>query len=280
MPAKKKKAVRSTGMRAWILTATAALSACMVGPNYVRPPADAPAAFKETQGWKSAQPRDAAIRGSWWEVFGDAQLNALEAQVDVSNQTLKAAEARVREARALVQQARAGLFPTVSANVAATRSGSGAGASRSAGTATGNSTSGVRNNYNLSLDASWELDLWGRVRRSIESSEASAQASAGDLGAAKLSAQAELAQDYLLLRVQDATLRLLNDTVGAYERSLQLSRNQYAAGVAGRSDVVQAETQLKSTQALALDAGIQRAQLEHAIAILIGKAPAESRSRV
>src|SRR5439155_1093690 len=120
-----------------------------------------------------------------------------------------------------------------------------------------------------------ELDLWGRVRRSIESNEASAQASAGDLGAAKLSAQTELAQDYLLLRVQDATLRLLNDTVGAYERSLQLSRNQYAAGVAGRSDVVQAETQLKSTQALALDAGIQRAQLEHAIAILIGKAPAE-----
>src|SRR5213080_3005396 len=264
MPVKKKKALRSTGMRAWILTATAALSACMVGPNYVRPPADAPAAFKETQGWKNAQPRDAAIRGSWWEVFGDAQLNALEAQVDVSNQTLKAAEARVREARALVQQARAGLFPTVSANASATRSGGG-GSSRSAGLDTRNSSRGPSNNYNLALDANWELDLWGRVRRSIESNEASAQASAGDLGAAKLSAQAELAQDYLLLRVQDATLRLLNDTVGAYERSLQLSRNQYAAGVAGRSDVVQAETQLKSTQALALDAGIQRAQLEHAI---------------
>jgi len=273
MPAKKKKALRSTGMRAWILTATAALSACMVGPNYVRPPADAPAAFKETQGWKSAQPRDAAIRGSWWEVFGDAQLNALEAQVDVSNQTLKAAEARVREARALVQQARAALFPTVSANASATRTGSGAGASRSVGT--GSATPGVRNNYNVALDASWELDLWGRVRRNIESSEASAQASVGDLGAAKLSAQAELAQDYWLLRVQDAQIRLLNDTVGAYERSLQLTRNQYAAGVAGRSDVVQAETQLKSTQALALDAGIQRAQFEHAIAILIGKAPAE-----
>ncbi len=274
MPTKKKKAWRPAGIRTWVLTATAALSACMVGPNYVRPPADTPAAFKETQGWKNAQPRDAAIRGSWWEVFGDAQLNALEAQVDVSNQTLKAAEARVREARALVQQARAGLFPTVSANASATRSGGG-GSSRSASLGTGNSSRGPSNNYNLSLDANWELDLWGRVRRSIESNEASAQASAGDLGAAKLSAQAELAQDYLLLRVQDATLRLLNDTVGAYERSLQLSRNQYAAGVAGRSDVVQAETQLKSTQALALDAGIQRAQLEHAIAILIGKAPAE-----
>jgi NodT family efflux transporter outer membrane factor (OMF) lipoprotein len=246
----------------------------MVGPDYVRPPAEAPAAFKETQGWKSAQPRDATIRGSWWEVFGDAQLNTLEAQVDVSNQTLKAAEARVREARALVQQARAGLFPTVSANASATRSGGG-GTSRGASLGTGNSSRGPSNNYNLALDASWELDLWGRVRRSIESSEASAQASAGDLGAAKLSAQAELAQDYLLLRVQDADLRLLNDTVGAYQRSLQLTRNQYAAGVAGRSDVVQAETQLKSTQAQALDAGIQRAQLEHAIAILIGKAPAE-----
>ena len=264
MPVKKKKALRSTGMRAWILTATAALSACMVGPNYVRPPADAPAAFKETQGWKSAQPRDAAIRGSWWEVFGDAQLNALEAQVDVSNQTLKAAEARVREARALVQQARAALFPTVSANASATRAGGGAGASRSVGTSS--ATPGVRNNYNVALDASWEVDLWGRVRRNIESSEASAQASVGDLGAAKLSAQAELAQDYWLLRVQDAQIRLLNDTVGAYERSLQLTRNQYAAGVAGRSDVV---------QAVALDAGIQRAQLEHAIPILTGKAPAE-----
>ncbi len=179
----------------------------------------------------------------------------------------------MREARALVQQARAALFPTVSANASATRAGSGAGASRSVGT--GSATTGVRNNYNVALDASWELDLWGRVRRNIESSEASAQASVGDLGAAKLSAQAELAQDYWLLRVQDATLRLLNDSVGAYERSLQLTRNQYAAGVAGRSDVVQAETQLKSTQALALDAGIQRAQFEHAIAILIGKAPAE-----
>ena len=275
MPTKKKKALRSAGMPAWVLTVTAALSACMVGPDYVRPAADAPAAFKETQGWKSAQPRDAAIRGSWWEVFGDAQLNTLEAQVDVSNQTLKAAEARVREARALVQQARAALFPTVSANASATRAGSGTGASRSTGTGSGNGTSGVRNNYNLALDASWELDLWGRVRRNIESSEASAQASVGDLGAAKLSAQAELAQDYLLLRAQDAEVRLLNDTVGAYERSLQLTRNQYAVGVAGRSDVVQAETQLKSTQAQALDAGIQRAQFEHAIAILIGKAPAE-----
>jgi NodT family efflux transporter outer membrane factor (OMF) lipoprotein len=273
MPAKNKKRLRPLLVQGWLLAATAGLSACMMGPDYVRPRAEAPVAFKEAQGWKTAQPRDEGIRGNWWEVFGDAQLNALEAQVDVSNQTLKAAEARVREARALVQQARAALFPTVSGSASATRAGSGAGVSRSG--STGGGAPGVRNNYNLSLDASWEIDLWGRVRRNVESSEASAQASVGDLGAAKLSAQAELAQDYLLLRVQDADLQLLNDTVGAYQRSLQLTRNQYAAGVAGRSDVVQAETQLKSTQAQALDAGIQRAQFEHAIAILVGKAPAE-----
>ncbi len=264
MLARRETALPSTIARAWLLAATAALSACTMGPDYVRPRADAPAVFKESQGWKTAQPRDGAMRGDWWEVFGDAQLNALEAQVDVSNQTLKAAEARVREARAVVQQARAGLFPAVSGNASATRGSGG-----------GNRGAGVGNSYNLSLDASWEIDLWGRVRRNVESSEASAQASAGDLGAAKLSAQAELAQDYLLLRVQDAEIRLLQDTVAFYEKSLQLTRNQYAVGVAGRNDVVQAETQLKSTQAQVLDAGIQRAQLEHAIAILVGKAPAD-----
>jgi NodT family efflux transporter outer membrane factor (OMF) lipoprotein len=273
MPAKKNNALRSTITRNGVLATTLGLSACMVGPDYVRPQAEAPAAYKEAEGWKTAQPRDEAIRGNWWEVFDDAELNALEAQIDVSNQTLKAADARVREARALVAQARAALFPTVSANATATRGGTGSRAGGVSGAGSG--TSGVRNNFNLALDASWELDLWGRVRRNVESTEASAQASVGDLGAAKLSAQAELAQDYLLLRVQDATIRLLDDTVAAYERSLQLTRNQYAAGVAGRSDVVQAETQLKSTQALAIDARIQRAQFEHAIAILVGKAPAE-----
>ncbi|HEX8009693.1 MAG TPA: efflux transporter outer membrane subunit [Casimicrobiaceae bacterium] len=273
MPASKKNAQRATGMRTWVIATTLGLSACTVGPNYVRPQAEAPAVYKEAEGWKAAQPRDGAIRGNWWEVFNEPDLDALEVQIDVSNQTLRAAEARVREARALAAQARAALFPTVSADAVATRSGSGSRAGGASGTGSG--TSGVRNNFNLALDASWELDLWGRVRRNIESSEASAQASVGDLAAAKLSAHAELAQDYLLLRVQDATIRLLDDTVAAYERSLQLTRNQYAAGVAGRSDVVQAETQLKSTQAQAIDARIERAQLEHAIAILVGKAPAE-----
>src|SRR5204863_8036965 len=134
---------------------------------------------------------------------------------------------------------------------------------------------GVRTNYSVAIDCNWEVDLWGRVRRTVEAREASAQASVADLESAKLAAQAQLAIDYFLLRVQDAEIRLLNDSVEAYEKSLQLTRNQYAVGVVGRADVAQAETQLKSTQAQAIDAAALRAQLEHAIAVLIGKPPAE-----
>jgi NodT family efflux transporter outer membrane factor (OMF) lipoprotein len=249
-----------------------ALGACTVGPDYVRPSADAPAAFKEAEGWKPAEPKDQIPRGNWWSVFGDSRLDELEAQVDISNQNIKVAEARVRQARALTQQARAAFFPTVDASASATRAGG-----RSSGSGGGTTPSGgaTSNFYNLALDANWEIDLWGRVRRNVESNEASTQASVADLEAAKLSAQAELAQDYLLLRVQDAQIDLLATTAAAYEKSLQLTKNQYAAGVVGRSDVVQAETQYKSTRAQVLDARILRAQLEHAIAILIGKPPAE-----
>src|SRR5437870_1651622 len=254
---------------AWVVCAIAGLAACSVGPNYVRPPVETPSAYKEAQGWKQAEPRDEQSRGNWWEVFNDAQLDALVTQVAITNQTIKAAEARVREARALTQAARAAFFPIVTANASATRSGG------RAGVGTSGQTSGARNSYNVSLDVNWEIDLWGRVRRTVEASEATAEASAADLESAKLSAQAQLAEDYFLLRAQDAQIRLLNDTVGAYERSLQLTRNQYAVGVVGRADVAQAETQLKSTQAQAIDATVQRAQLEHAIAILIGKPPAE-----
>jgi NodT family efflux transporter outer membrane factor (OMF) lipoprotein len=258
---------------AWAVCAVSALFGCSVGPNYVRPTAESPSAYKEAIPWKQAEPRDQEPRGKWWEVFKDPKLDALVAQVDISNQTIKGAEARVREARALTQSARAALFPLVSANVAATRSGSGRASSNNPGNTV--QLGGVHNNYNVELDVSWEVDLWGRVRRTIEASEASAQASFADLESAKLSAQAQLAEDYFLLRVEDAQIRLLNDTVDAYQRSLQLTRNQYAVGVAARADVAQAETQLKSTQAQALDAGIQRAQLEHAIAVLLGKAPAD-----
>jgi NodT family efflux transporter outer membrane factor (OMF) lipoprotein len=277
---KGESAKQATAMRrkraVWTVCAASVLFGCSVGPNYVRPSAESPAAYKEEQGWKRAQPRDQQPRGPWWEVFNDAGLNALVAQVAVTNQTIKAAEARVREARALTEQARAAFFPIVTANASASRSGSGAGTTGSGNVAsTAGPSGGVRNNYNVSLDVNWEIDLWGRVRRTVEASEATGEATVADLEAAKLSAQAQLALDYFLLRAQDADIRLLNDTVGAYERSLQLTRNQYAVGVVGRADVAQAEAQLKSTQAQAIDAGVQRAQLEHAIAVLIGKPPAQ-----
>ena len=248
------------------------LAGCTLGPNYARPAAESPAQYKEAQGWKTAEPRDGEPRGQWWSVFADPQLDALLSQVDIDNQTIKAAEARVREARALTDQARAAYFPVVTANAGVTRSG-GRGSSGSNGE-TG-SQGGARNNFNVALDVNWELDLWGRVRRTVEAGEATAQASAADLEAARLSAQALLAQDYFLLRIQDAQVRLLGDTVDAYQKSLQLTQNQYAVGVAAKADVAQAETQLKSTQAQALDAGVQRAQLEHAIAVLLGKPPAD-----
>jgi NodT family efflux transporter outer membrane factor (OMF) lipoprotein len=251
------------------------LAACTLGPNYARPGVEAPAAYKEAQGWKPAEPRENEPRGPWWKVFDDPKLDALLGQVEVSNQTIKAAEARVREARALTQQAQAAFFPIVTANASATRSGGRSGGSTSAGGGSSQSSGGASNNFNVALDVNWELDLWGRVRRTVEAGEATAQASVADLEAAKLSAQAQLAEDYFLLRAQDAQIRLLNDTVDAYQKSLKLTQNQYAVGVAARADVAQAETQLKSTQAQALDAGVQRAQLEHAIAVLLGKAPAD-----
>ena len=209
-------------------------------------------------------------------MFNDPQLDALVEQVEVSNQTIKAAEARVREARALTQQAQAAFFPIVTAQrqrdaQRRPRRHGGSNAQRRRQPERRRS----RNNYNVALDVNWEIDLWGRVRRTVEAGEATAQASVADLEAAKLSAQAQLAEDYFLLRAQDAQIRLLNDTVDAYQKSLQLTHNQYAVGVAARADVAQAETQLKSTQAQALDAGVQRAQLEHAIAVLLGKAPAD-----
>jgi NodT family efflux transporter outer membrane factor (OMF) lipoprotein len=246
----------------------------MLGPNYARPETETPAAYKEAQGWKTAQPRETEPRGPWWTVFNDPQLDALLGQVEVSNQTIKAAEARVREARALTQQAQAAYFPIVTANASATRGGGRATIGGSTDVSGGGVGGAVRNSYNVSLDVNWEIDLWGRVRRTVEAGEATAQASLADLEAAKLSAQAQLAEDYFLLRAQDAQIRLLTETVDAYQKSLQLTRNQYAVGVAARADVAQAETQLKSTQAQALDAGVQRAQLEHAIAVLLGKAPA------
>jgi NodT family efflux transporter outer membrane factor (OMF) lipoprotein len=240
------------------------LAGCMVGPDYVRPTAPESATFKEAAGWKVAQPRDDASRGPWWEAFDDPDLNGLASQVEVSNQTVAAAAARVREAQAATQATRAQLFPTITGNATALRT------SRNTTTAGGQ---GITNNYNASLDLGWELDLWGKIRRGIEANDAAAQASATDLAGATLSLQALLAQDYLLLRVQDAEIQLLRDTVAAYDRSLLLTQNQYKAGIVARGYVAQAEAQLASTKAQLLDATVQRAQFEHAIAVLVGKPP-------
>lgn len=245
----------------------ALLGACAVGPDYVRPTATVPAAYKENSGWTVARPADTADRGAWWEVFGDTQLNALVQQVDISNQTVKAAAAQYEQARALVESTRAAYFPTIGLNAAATRAQGG----RSAAASASGTAAGISNTVSLSGTASWEPDIWGKVRRASEAQTTSAQASAADLAAARLSAQGQLAQDYFTLRDVDAQRQLYADTLLAYEKSLQLTKNQYAGGVAARADVVAAETQLKTAQAQAINLGVQRAQLEHAIALLVGQ---------
>ena len=246
------------------------ISACSVGPDYVRPALETPAAYKETEAAKSSQSLEDVVSRNWWEIFADPELNSLEQQVEISNQNVAQAEAQFRQARALVQAARAAYFPTVTVGVGITRTATSA--------TSGASTS--RNNqtftqHSLPVDVSWELDVWGRIRRTVESSEATAQASAADLEAATLSARAELAQDYFQLRSLDGQKQLLDNTAVAFEKSLELTNNRYRSGIASRGDVLQAETQLKTTQAQAIDVGVQRAQLEHAIALLIGKAPAD-----
>ncbi|AJC23002.2 efflux transporter outer membrane subunit [Pandoraea pulmonicola] len=246
------------------------LAGCAVGPDYVRPEMDTPAAFKETGDWKIAEPGDALAKGEWWSIYQDPVLADLMQQVDVNNQNIKAAEANYRQALAVASQARSAFFPTIGANSSLTRS-----SSRVSNTAvSGAGAGGISNSYSLSGTASWEPDIWGSVRRSVEAGNASAEASAADLANARLSAQALLAQNYFDLRVTDAQKALLDRTVSAYEQTLKLTQNQYAVGVAQRSDVIQAQTQLQSAQAAAIDIEVTRAQLEHAIALLVGKAPA------
>ncbi|MFG0721384.1 efflux transporter outer membrane subunit [Pseudomonas sp. GLN_6] len=253
-----------------LLALSLALSACALGPDYQRPQLQTPAQFKQIEGWTQAQPGDALARGNWWQLYGDAELNALVERLNVSNQNLAASEAQYRQARTLVRGARAAFYPSLSSSAGATRSSQGSGT-----TNTSSSTSGVSKSYDLSLNAAWELDIWGKLRRSLESSRAGFEASAADLAALKLSLQAELVQNYLQLRVLDDQQRLLDATVAAYARSLKLTENQYSAGIVPKSDVSQALTQLKSTQAQAIDLKWQRAQLEHAIAVLIGVPPSE-----
>jgi NodT family efflux transporter outer membrane factor (OMF) lipoprotein len=241
---------------------------CAVGPDYVRPTMPLPAGFKEDPNWKPAQPADGQMPAAWWKAFSDADLDALTEQVATANQDVQVAEANYREAVALAQQAFAALFPVLNLNASRTRSqgASGATAARSVRPATFDT---------VTVGTSWELDLWGGLRRSLEQVQASARASAGDLAASTLSLQGQLVADYLSLRVADEQRRLLDDAVDAFEKSLQLTESRYRAGVAARSDVTQAQAQLEATRAQSIDVQISRAQLEHAIAVLVGKAPAD-----
>ncbi|GIZ11890.1 efflux transporter outer membrane subunit [Pseudomonas sp. NCCP-436] len=242
----------------------ALLGGCTLGPDYQRPELAVPEQFRQVEGWKSATPADMQEHGDWWTYYGDIELDALVQRLQVSNQNLAAAEAQYRQARALVRGSRASLFPTLSGSAGVTRSGQG-----------GDTAQGVSNSYDLGLTAAWELDLWGRLRRSLEASRAESEASAADLAAVRLSLQSELVRNYLQLRVLDEQLRLLEATVEAYARSLRLTENQYRAGIVPKSDVTQATTQLKSAQGQAIDLQWQRAQLEHAIAVLVGVSPAQ-----
>ena len=253
----------------------------MVGPDYKRPEAPASPPFKELDGWKISQPADAADKGPWWTVYHDPELDRLESMVAVSNQTVKEFEANYRNAVALVDVARASLFPTAALSPGVTRSGGGTGSSSSTRGSSGVSSSSSDGSgrsgteYSLSGTVSWVPDIWGSVRRQIESSTAAAQVSAADLANAKLSAQATLATDYFDLRAEDSLTDLLTATVADYRRALQITENQYRAGTTASIDYVTALAQLQSTQAQLIAVGVQRQQYEHAIAVLTGHAPAE-----
>ena len=251
------------------LVLVGALGGCVVGPNYSKPTAPISATFKEADGWKPSQPADGIDRGAWWSIFNDPTLDGLEKKVAISNQNIAAAEAAYRQAHALVAQTRAQYFPVISGDAAAERSKRATGGS---GAFAGSSTS---NTYSASVGASWAIDVWGKVRRQVEESRANAQASAADIANAQLSAQTELAVDYFSLRVLDAQKVLLDDTTKNYQRAYDLTNNQYNAGVAARADVITAQTQLQNAQASAVDIGVRRQQLEHAIAMLIGVTPAD-----
>jgi NodT family efflux transporter outer membrane factor (OMF) lipoprotein len=249
------------------------MGACkMVGPNYQRPPAPASPAFKEPlpQGWKEATPADATLRGKWWELYHDPQLNALEEQVSIDNQNVHAAEAQFREAKATVRIAHAGLYPLVTVGPTVTASQSPSNFTNSGQVS---ATAKVRGLYDVPFSASYTADLWGSIRRTITADKELAQATAGDLENAKLLFQSELAQDYFQIHGIDGDAQLLADAVRSYDEFLTLTRNRYDSGVASLGDVAQAQTQLETTRAELVDLGIQRAQLEHAIAILTGKPP-------
>jgi NodT family efflux transporter outer membrane factor (OMF) lipoprotein len=250
------------------------IAACAVGPDYHRPKFDTTVDYKESADWKPTEPNDILARGPWWKIFNDDTLDALEAQIDISNQNVKAAEAAFEQSRALLSQARAGFWPTIAASLGMQRGGSPVEVTNNAGAVVGTATR-TQTTYNAGASASWDIDIWGKIRRTTESDLASAESNAAALAAARLSAQAELATDFFELRAQDQLQKLLDDTVVAETLSLKITQSRYNFGVAARADVVAAETQLLSSQAQQVNARIQRGVLEHAIAVLVGKQPAE-----
>jgi NodT family efflux transporter outer membrane factor (OMF) lipoprotein len=295
-----RKAMNRTGY--WIFAAmAAAVGACAVGPDYKRPAFETAQSYKEQDGWKPTEPADAMSRGAWWKIYGDEVLDQLEAKVDISNENVRAALAAYDQAKALVDQARAGYFPTVDASASRTRSsvrgfnsvttgtsttstgsttgpgsttGSG-GTTVTTGLTTGSTGGQTITTNSVGVSVGWTLDIWGQIRRTVESDKASAQASAAALASARLSAQATLATDYFELRAQDQLQKLLDDTVVAEQLSLKITESRYRFGVAAKADVVTAEAQLLSSQAQQINARIQRALLEHAIAVLVGEQPAD-----
>jgi NodT family efflux transporter outer membrane factor (OMF) lipoprotein len=266
-------AQRKAGLTAAAMAAL--LASCMVGPKYTRPstptaPAyseQPPVSYQESQGWKTAQPGDQALRGNWWELYGDTQLNTLEEQVGPANQTLKISEANFREARAAIKFNRSFQYPTVDAQPSITRD------RVSANVPTGGTPGLGYGNFTIPIGVSYDADLWGRIRRTVEQARGQFQAAVADLENVKLELQTELAVDYFELRSADAQKQILGDTVTSYKRALDLTQNRYAGGVASKTEVAQAKTQLNQTEAQLIDVDVARAQFEHAIAVLTGRVP-------
>jgi NodT family efflux transporter outer membrane factor (OMF) lipoprotein len=253
-----------------IVAATLGVAGCAIGPKYQVPAVTAPPAYKENGNWKTAQPKEQQLGGNWWEIFQDSQLNALEKQVDVSNQNLKAAVARYQQSRGALRYVRADYYPTVSTSPSATRQ------LYSNNRPPQSTFDGLTfNDFILPVNVSYEANAWGRVSRNVESYREQAQATAADLAAVNLSMHATLAVDYFAARTLDAEEKLLRDTVAQYEQALQLNEDRYDGGLASEVEVEQARTILDTTRAQLVDVGVARAQYEHAVAVLVGKAPAE-----
>jgi NodT family efflux transporter outer membrane factor (OMF) lipoprotein len=251
-----------------LLAAVLVMTGCAAGPKYTKPSVPAPAAYKEAEvsgaeGWKTAEPRDETLRGKWWERFHNPELNQLEEKLNISNQNIAAAAANVQAARAMIREARAQYFPVLTANPALTNS--------RLSTAFGQTLGVNFNTFSLPLEASWEPDLWGRVRNTVQASTFGAQATVADLENVRLAAQADLAADYFQLRGQDALKQLLDSTAGAYREALELNLDLYKAGLGNDEAVAQAESQLKAAEAQDTNLGVLRAQYEHAIATLVGQ---------